>query len=106
MKLSLRTVLGSFSILRRRAAAVGQPGLGVWTDCGAKAAQQVATKVARQAHADEIADLEAKREIETTVAELRAGRPVATAIVHLKRADRLITKSAELAHDISEDVKL
>lgn len=98
----LRSALGAFRILRRRAEELRAPGLAVWTDAGEQSLTSAKTYVTRTAHADEVADLEAAREIREGIEGLKDGKVDTADLAHLERASRLVKRSADLAHDIGE----
>ena len=106
MTFGLKFVQGALRVLRRRAGEIGQPGLLAWTDAGERAVTQVSGEVSRMAHASECADLEAAKEIAAGLAELTDVRVRTQVRMHFERAGRLITRSAELDHNIGEFVRL
>lgn len=98
----LRLAIGAFRTLRRRAFELEQPGLAVWADAGEAKLDAARDGLAKIAHADEVADLEAAKAIEEGLDGLKDGRIDDADIAHLRRAARLARRSAELAHDIGE----
>lgn len=66
---SLRDVLGSLRILRRRADEVGQPGLATWARAGEAAAVQIADTVRSDAYSAETRALSLAQELEAITAD-------------------------------------
>ncbi len=102
--MTLRAIIGAFRLTRRRASELGVPGVAVWSDAGEAAAVGLGARVAKLAHADEVADLEAAKEIDAGMAGLADGHASAADLAHFERAARLTRKSAELAHDLGDSV--
>jgi hypothetical protein len=103
--MSYRGIIGAFRLLRRRAAEVGRPALAVWADAGEFAAERIGRSVQQKAHADEICDLEAEKELQAGLKGLRDGRVDREDLAHLARAARNVRRSAKLAHEIGELVR-
>lgn len=98
----LRHALGAFRVLRRRVREVQAPALTMWSDAGEQHLLAARAQIAKMAHADEVADLEAANAISAGLEGLGDGKIDPCDIAHFERAARLVRRSAELAHDIGE----
>lgn len=99
-------VIGSFRILRRRAVEVDRPGLSMWAEQGERSARLAANTVRDKVHADEVCDHEAAKHIEAGLAGLKDGRVDPADVAHFEAAARLTKRSADLAHEAGEVVKV
>ena len=98
---ALRRVLGSFRLLRRRTAEVGQPGLQIWADCGTRAALDVQTSVRAGAHRAEVGALAVEGALRDVLSD---GRVTPSEIARLKRLLPQTHRLAEGCHDLGEVV--
>lgn len=99
MKSTLRSVVGSFRMLGRRARDLGQSGLGIWSFAGEHAAHEVSHEVVAKAHANECAERSLANDLSAMTSDGKIDAAEFRRLVHLPAA---LTRCAERSHDITE----
>ncbi len=96
---TMRSVRGAFALLRRRAVALRQPGLTVWTEAGDRAAAGVGAAIRDGAHRAEVGAGEVER---TLAAVLADGKISPGEIKQLFAVKRQVGRVAAECHDLGE----
>lgn len=103
MKVSFRSLLGSFRLLGRRARELGQPGLGIYAFAGEQAAKAVSADIVDRAHRNECAERSLADELKAMTAD---GKVDAAELRRLSAMPGALTRCAERSHDITEAAAL
>lgn len=101
MSTSFRGVVGAFTVLRRRARELSQPGLTIWADAGERAAKALQAEVRDGAHVIETKGLSLEEELRAILAD---GTVDADEFKRLVLAPAKVHAIAEHAHDLGEVV--
>ena len=96
---AFRQILGAFRILRRRTAAVGHPGLGMWADAGEQAAARAGAVVRDGAHRAETRARLIQQQIAAIVSD---GKVTPAEVAELRRIMGVADRVAEECHDLGE----
>jgi hypothetical protein len=97
----LRQLVGILRILSIRARDLGQPGLRVWTESGARLTARIGRDVSDLAHKNEVILRDWAARIRGILAD---GKVTPAEVAELERVPAALTDCAERSQDISEVV--
>jgi hypothetical protein len=99
MNRPLKSVIGAFRMLRRRARSLRVNGLAIWADAGERGALQFAGQVQATAHRAELAAMAASAVVADVTAD---GVVTASELKRLQELPKGLNRVADDCHDITE----